>query len=415
MSPGRGLITVYAALTAASFFGFPIAALLPVMLGVASRPVSVVYRGAVLVASLAYVGAASRARRPVLPTPICWALGLLAIMLIARFMWDSLGAALPLDIDWDFLWTQVLIFNLGPVLPFLSVPSRDALAAAHNWCIWIGLLSVLAIGIGATLSFHHAQHGGRFATDVINPISVGVTGVSLFVVCLSAQGTGTVAFQNWQSATVRAVGGILGVVYCVLSASKGPLLSLVVVASVMFSYRFVRLHPRRQLLELAGVLLIICLLVVVGLVLSQHGLLTIYDRLSEAGSSRDQSTAWRVRAWTGALAQYNGSPLWGSGAVELTTRNYPHNFLLETMIAAGVGGLMVLLFLLALGSVAAHRILRDSPEYSWIVLLFLESVIVSLVSGSIYLVATLWIPLLMVFSAYQSRELAGDCLYPRQV
>ena len=414
LSVDRSLDLTYAALAAAAFFGFPIVALLPVVLGTGSRPISIVYRGAVLAASLAYAWGASRAQRPALPAPIRWALGLLATMLIARFAWDSLCAALPIDIDWDYLWGQVVVFNLGPVLPFLFAPGRNALNAAHKWCVWVGLVSVVAIGLGAALSFHHVQHGGRLSTDVMNPISVGLVGVSLFVVCLSTQGTEARSARAWWFTVARVAGGVTGVALCVLSASKGPLLGLVVVASAMFAYRFAKLQPRRRFIELFVALIIVTTLVVVMIALAQHGLLAIYGRLSEAGSSNDHSTAWRVQAWTGALAQFDGSPLWGSGAVELTTRFYPHNFILESMIATGVTGFLLLLYLLLLGFVAAHRMLSDAPALSWISLLFIESVIASLVSGSLYISATLWIPLLMVLGSYQARIVAGQYVNPSQ-
>ncbi len=69
--------------------------------------------------SLMYASWVLRKRPAALAVPAQWALGLLAIMLLARRAWDSFGAPLPLDLPWENLWAEVLVFVLIPALPFL--------------------------------------------------------------------------------------------------------------------------------------------------------------------------------------------------------------------------------------------------------------------------------------------------------
>ena len=407
----RTLDAGYAVLAACAFFGFPIAALVPVLLSMQSRPVSVAYRALVLTVSLAFLWRAARMRLPGIPLPIRWALGLLAAMLLARLAWDSLGAALPLDLPWDDLWAQVLIFALVPALPFLYLPEHMGLILARTMCTAAGVIAVMAIGIGALYSLSNFTGTGRLATDVINPITIGEVGVSLFIVCLSARAVDSKEQRRRWSTMVRVAGGMLGAAACVLSASKGPLLSLVAVATLMFGYRLVRLRPGRRLAELTVASLLIGVVVALGALLAQHGLLAVYNRLSELTS--DQSTAIRLQAWSGALAQFDASPLWGSAAVELSTRFYPHNSVLETMMATGVGGLVLVLLLQGWGALAAHRLLVATPQHSWIALLFVQHAIGGLVSGSVYLGGAYWISLLMLIGAYYAQTMAASILAPK--
>lgn len=400
----------YAVLVACTYFGFPIAALVPVVLGMPSRSISVVYRALMAAVSLVYAWWVSRKRPAALAVPVQWVLGLLVIMLLARLAWDSFGAPLPLDLPWENLWAEVLVVVLVPALPFLAVPDREALAMGRRLCRWAGIVAVFAAVVGALYSVRQFSLSSRLATDVINPITVGEIGVSLFIVVLSYSSTAHAILPRWMRVSGRIAGGVLGIAVCVLSASKGPLLSLVAVVLVMFCYRLVRLRFARQVQETCAVLVALALLAALAADLNERGVLTIYGRISDFAS--DQSTAMRLQAWDGALAQFNASPLWGSAAVELSTRYYPHNALLEVMMATGAAGLLLLLLLITWGAIAAHRVLTNAPEYSWIALLFVQHAVGALLSGSVYLNGASWISLLILLGIYHSLTATNTAAVP---
>ena len=127
----------------------------------------------------------------------------------------------------------------------------------------------------------------RLATDVINPITVGEIGVSLFIVVLSYSSTAHAILPRWMRVSGRIAGGVLGIAVCVLSASKGPLLSLVAVVLVMFCYRLVRLFAR-QVQETCAVLVALALLAALAADLNERGVLTIHvaSPISRATSRR---------------------------------------------------------------------------------------------------------------------------------
>ena len=402
MGPARAdriLVFGYAVLTAAAFFGFAIVALLPVALGLPSRPISVLYRAGVVAASFVYVWRAVACQRPLLPRHVLWPVGLLTAMLLLRMLWDSLVTPLPLDLPWDEYWLQVIAFALLPSLPYLLVPPAEALALARRLCIATGAIAVAAIAAGAYLSVHRFTSGSRLTTDVMNPIGIGEIGVSLFVVCLATPPPRTSPGSGRIALLLRAAGAVMGVILCIVSASKGPLLSLGVLSMVMFASRAASLPRHRRIAELSFATVVLVGLIALGIVLQQHGLLAIYDRFSDIAS--DRSTAVRLQAWLGAMGQFDSSPLFGSSFVELSTRFYPHNNVLETMMAVGVGGLLLLLLLLALSSAASLTVIVRARQWSWVALLFLQHAISGLLSGSIYRTGAFWISMLMILGVYR--------------
>jgi O-antigen ligase len=410
-SDDRLLTFGFAALTAAAFFGFAIVSLMPVALGVPSRPISTAYRIAVVLGSIVYVCWSAALRIDTLPKRVLWPVGLLAAMLLVRMLWDSLATGLPLDLPWDDYWLQVIAVEVLPALPFLFVPRATGLKLARQLCVAAGIIAVLAIAAGAYLSLRHMTSSSRLTTDVLNPIGIGEVGVSLYIVCLAAYPANAGLARKWLRILLRVGGGIMGAVLCVVSASKGPLLSLAAVTILMFGFRAARLPPARRRVELVLACIMLAGIVSLGVVLEQHGLLAIYNRFSDIAS--DRSTAIRVQAWFGAATQFDSSPLLGNSFVELSTRFYPHNSVLETMMATGVFGYALLLLVLALCSAAALGLMLHARELSWVALLFLQHAISGMLSGSIYRTGGYWISLLMVIGAFLMIHRSPAATMPR--
>src|SRR5206468_11292304 len=100
---------------------------------------------------------------------------------------------------------------------------------AQRLSLWMELVASVAIVIGVRMSIR-AYIGGRLATDVLNPISIGAAGVSLYLVS-----TSLTAHRKALPVVARALGAFAGVALCLLSASKGPLLELLGVLAVQLA------------------------------------------------------------------------------------------------------------------------------------------------------------------------------------
>lgn len=387
---------LYAALFAAMLFGFPIVALAPVLLHSASTPISSAYRLLIVFLSLSLVVIAARQGRPFLDKLAQRFTGLLVLLLLVRMIWDSMLGPLPMDLPWSFYWLQVLGITFIPSLAFLVVPEVRWLNLAHRVCFWFGLAAAVAIILGVVLSVAALFHGGRLETQVVNPITVGAVGASMYAVSstIVARGNSAINFG-------RIVAIWLGVTLCVLSASKGPLLQLLAVLLIQVlipSSSTTRSGVWVSVLVAASVL---CLGVVASIWASGGGGLVLLSRLADFGSQ--QSTLERVIAWRGALTQFNFSPFLGDSFVEYHLRQYPHNSFLESMMTVGITGLVLLSLLVTSGFFNALRKLRD-PNFRWIALLFVQQIIGEQTSGSLYFSQAFWILLLVVMSFGDIRE-----------
>ena len=385
----------YASLVALTYFGFPIISLLPLAMGSASRPVSIIYRAAVGGLSLLFPWLASRAGWRLMNPVAGGAIILLWILLLLRFIWDSNFAPLPLDLPWGETALEIVGIGLIPSIPFVFVPSTSAVVRARVVSLAFGLAAIAALAAGALFSLKSFVHSGRFATDVINPISVGSVGVSVVAFALARPAKVDEGI-SW-ARVLHLCGAGVGAVTCILSASKGPLLGLAAVLALYFVYRLVRLSPGRRLL---GIALVGSLLtsgaVAIAIFSDRLSSLPIYGRIANA--SHDPSTVMRLRAWDGALAQFDRSPLFGDNFVELSTRFYPHNALLEAMMTTGIAGLVLIVFVFGLGGLAIFRLGLSFPVAGWLAMLFVQRLVASMVSGGLYLNATLWAALLMLLA-----------------
>jgi len=139
---------------------------------------------------------------------------------------------------------------------------------------------------------------------------------------------------------------------------------------------------------------------VVGLVLvTEFTSFQVLERFSDFFT--DPSTTVRTRIMTDALLQFNESPVFGSSTVEYHERFYPHNILVESLMVGGIPCFAALAAYLVSAASAGVRIYQQLPERRWLVLLFVQYVIDSMLSGSLYSNATFWVTSLIVINGAQ--------------
>jgi O-antigen ligase len=130
---------------------------------------------------------------------------------------------------------------------------------------------------------------------------------------------------------------------------------------------------------------------------SENGVLSRFSTIS-TGLSADNATLGRIIAFQGAFDQFLSSPLWGSSIEEKITGFYPHNVILEALMATGiVGGLPFIAFTLW-ALVCAWRLARNASRHLWIGILAAQYFFGSMLSGSIYTSNTMWVLAALVLS-----------------
>jgi len=292
---------MYTALVAAMLFGFPLVSTVSVGLGLSSRMVSIPYRVAISATSIAWFAIATALDKRLIDRRVIWCVGLVALMLMLRMFWDRTVVSLPIDLQWGALSMQILGITVLPVLPFLFTVDRAQVVRTHSTSLWLGLGASVAIVIGVLLSIR-AYVGGRLATDVLNPISIGAAGVSLYVVSSSLT-----ASRRLVTFLARAVGALAGVGLCLLSASKGPLLELLAVIALQFAIPARPLTKAHRALYVAAIIVVIGIATGVAIWASGNAGLVLWSRLVNVSSDPSVPARWLL--WRGAMDQFDRSPM----------------------------------------------------------------------------------------------------------
>jgi O-antigen ligase len=376
-----------AAMYVLTIVGFPLVSTLPVLLGLDSQAVTLPYRAAIAALAVGiFFGWWVRGERILFTWPVRLTL-VLWVLLVARMFFDTVVD--PLPGKYEMPVEQIVLLSLGacfiPALAFLETPSPATLDLARRSIEVVGVIAMLLI---LMLGLRGVFYGGilrRLATPVLNPISVGHLGVSVFIVamCGLADSSAVAKVYRWLIIATS-------VVVIVASASRGPIAAALMAALV---YSFVR--RKRRHLGLAVLLLRLAVLAaVVGAVvyavnyLEEEGYISLIERFTD--TLGDIAAQERIAMAVGAWRQFTEHPLLGSSWVELQFYTYPHNIAVESLMAAGVVGGGLLLVSVGAAGLAALRLIAVSPALAWVGLIYLQYVVNGMFSGSLYLDATFW-------------------------
>lgn len=395
----------YGVLLACELFGFPLASVFPVFLGIKSRPISIAYRGFVVLLTIIFVTRALRQRWHVIKGPFALAALCLALLLLGRMLWDNTFADLPLNLPWDDQWTFLFGVTVLPTFAFIMVPPPGGFDILRKTGLWAGCVTIFMViaAVAFTLRTGGFRNlGGRLQTDVLNPISLAqmATSCLIFVNARSIAGT-TAKGRPWRTVG-RASMTLLCVLLVLASVSKGPILAMFAVIMLAAVFRG-HLDLRGSGLAARLFFLIFAMAAAIGviLVLDAYTPIQIVSRFVNAGA--DASTSTRLELIQGALSQFEESPLMGSAVVEYSSLYYPHNIIVEVMMTNGILGLAALLFVLFGCFYYSGRILLKMPSERWIALLFVQYFIVSMFSGSLYYDASTWATTLIVLASVQAQ------------
>jgi O-antigen ligase len=414
--PAKLLLALLYALT---LVGFPLASTLPIVLGVGSQAVTVPFRLLVvaLTAGALYFCLLRRARlvagATVLLSLALW------LMLLGRVFLDTVFDPLPGEPGMPV--SQYLLLSIGagflPALAFLEVPTTATLDVARRVTEVLGAIALAALLYLGLRGAFEGRIFSRLSTEILNPISVGHLGASVFLVTLAGLAT-----SRGLAKLLRMLLIVLSLVVVVASVSRGP-----IVAALLLAIVHVLLGQLRRGLSMGGLLLRIG--TIAGAVVLFAAAIVFIESTTNAqitsrfyGGFGDASSQERMLLFRGAWQQFSEQPLTGHAYVELGLMTYPHNLLLETMMATGVIGLAVLLLVLLGATLAGGRVLLADARTAWPALLLLQYLIALMFSGSILLDGRFWAMLFAVLAidaglraARPARvaERAGEPVQPR--
>jgi len=368
---------------------------LPTVLGVGSQVVTVPFRLLVvaLTAGALYFCLLRRASltagATVLLSLALW------LMLLGRVFLDTVFDPLPGEPGMPV--SQYLLLSIGagflPALAFLEIPTTATLDVARRVTEVLGAVALAALLYLGLRGAFEGRIFSRLSTEILNPISVGHLGTSVFLVTLAGLAT-----SRGLAKLLRMLLIVLSLVVVVASVSRGP-----IVAALLLAIVHVLLGQVRRGLSLGGLLLRIGM--IAGAVVLFAAAIVFIESTTNAqitsrfyGGFGDASSQERMLLFRGAWQQFSEQPLLGHAYVELGLMTYPHNLVLETMMATGVVGLAVLLLVLLGAMLASGRVLLADARTAWPALLLLQYLIALMFSGSILLDGRFWAMLFAVLA-----------------
>jgi len=318
-------------------------------------------------------------------------LGLFWTMYVARMVADTVVFPQELSLPRG----EYFLYGLGttfiPMLALFARPTEATLRLAIRLLIGMGFVALTAVlYIGARLvtsgEITLAASSGRFELLTLDPISLGHVGVALATASVATLRISP-SRSSWRSAPLLAAVA-LGVAGAGMSASKGPLLALLLNMGWLILLDWRKGNRRRA--TLAAVIL-----PTLGLQLAFF----FEDRLGFGVISRFQtalndpsvaSVSVRLDTLSRAWAQFLAHPFLGSSLEERVALIYPHNLTIESFMAVGaVGGLMYLVFQ-CIGIFRAVRVILTRPTAAWVGILCLQYVLSSMFSGSLFGSGAMW-------------------------
>jgi O-antigen ligase len=383
-----------ALLLALSVVGFPFASTIPVVLSLPSTVATVPFRGLVLGLALwaffrwMLVGGRLYSGMALLPMLALWTL------LIARLAWDTIID--PISRVTDPEVGQFLALGLGatflPALAFLERPGDETLRTASRLIQLLGFVCVLAVFWLGVTTLREGAVFQRLGIATLNPVSVGHLGASVFIVtacaalharrhCLAVP-----AWLRWG----RILSMLCACGAVVASFSRGPAAAVVFAAAMLMLFHegFARSALKRLVAGLAIASAFVAAAVALVLYLEQNAIISAVFRLSQG--LQDTASRERLSMAENALQQFESAPLLGDLLVERGLMTYPHNFVVETLMATGYPGGILLAVCLGLGTWYAWRLVRAAGEAAWLGLLYFQYLVLQLTSGSVFLGGTFW-------------------------
>ena len=380
-------------------FGYPVVSFIPAILkSTDSQLFSIPFRALYLILSIVVI----IKFKTVKANGRNIAIGLIIlfwVMYFIRLGYDSLFNAdiivTPLSTYW--------LFGLGvcfiPMLAFRAVINYKtgvmALTVSYILCALVNIMGLFQ-NIGSVDEFSEVRAQGN---DFLNPISYGLAGGALAILSL-------VLFIRNRKAGLKSYLFLLpiplGIWTLIISLSRGPIIDFLIMLILLF-YNSLKSVYAKVLSLIAVTFLLVSLVISFDLPVSDN----IVKVLQSTGGSGNQSDEIRLQLMRGGWDQFIHNPIVGDLIEERTLHTYPHNLVIEALMACGlVAGLIHVITIIK--SCIQTNLLLKSQTTSWVALLFGMQLLSSMFAGGIYVDYPFWYLLVLTNTIYFQQKLAKE-------
>lgn len=360
---------VYALFLALTLTGYPLAGVVTSMLGQEGSTISYAFRILVLLLGLVLAGQAFLRGRPATPPAIVM---IFFSFYLVRLYYDAFIDPLQ---GADF----ALYFFVGVVL----APCLAAAIAIHGYdetkfalsTFWVGTIACVSITLLHLAGWADRDaESGRLSFDALNPITVGFTGLFTLLAIIMLWRKRPNMFP------IFLIGGAFAAYSIVEAASRGP------AAAGAFTIAILALVRRNYL--------VFAVLLIAGawfVYFADNSTLRLLSRFEGIGT--DASSSERLFFMQNAINEALDHPLFGHAYAETVTFNSPHNLLIESGLAIGMGGV-------ALMAVLYYQIARRAwrfakVQYTFLAALLCCAFVNANVSASLWSSVEFWLPLIL--------------------
>ncbi|MDB5129229.1 O-antigen ligase family protein [Mucilaginibacter sp.] len=185
-----------------------------------------------------------------------------------------------------------------------------------------------------------------------------------------------------------------------LGASRGSLIALYV------PFLMIMISKKRSVFANVKIIVLILLSMVILFYLAQLFGSNLFERLSNTDKdiSQGNSSAIRTVIWKQSWAQFTEHPIAGDKFQVVGFAFYPHNIIIEALQTTGILGTLPLLLLIIKGLTASFKVLKFEQRYSWVVVIFIQSLVQNMFSGALYKAGWFWFSLALVITLNISIE-----------
>lgn len=388
-------LNVFSALTLVvivlGFGGYPLVASIAAIATSPATSMSIGVRAVVVVAAMTIIA------RAVLRADLTRRVDVLMLaatafwgLYLVRLFMDTLIANPGLSRDVSYYWLWAVGGCLIPMMGLaLSSARREALSQSVP-LLWLLLfISGAVAALVGTGQIDDARYGliqtGRLRLESLNPISLGHLGVSLAIVSLwrLIQSDRRTLLYIVLNATAVLIGAYL----VAAASSRGPMLAAVVCGVVLVF----ALPARARLAGFGFIAMAIPAVAWIGALLQGRSEFLVLKRLSLLDRSAENDGSGRLDLYAQAMQDFSRSPFLGHHLEQIDFGSYPHNIVVESFMALGILGGVLMLILVVGCLVRAVRVCATDAILGVFGLLFIQYFVGGLVSGALYSVLYFWL------------------------
>tara|TARA_B110000879_G_scaffold212420_1_gene308596 strand:+ start:6742 stop:7617 length:876 start_codon:yes stop_codon:yes gene_type:complete len=248
-------------------------------------------------------------------------------------------------------------------------------------------------GLDAGIS---GRHQGNAAVSTISFGHFGATALILSVYALYYKNT------TFLSKLALLAIILIGLFFVLRAGSRGPLLALVVVFIFLYFARFRRLFESLVAVSIALFILSLS----TNLIVEAIGTISPLLEARLIASFEESGFGSRDRYYAEAIDLFLKSPAWGSQYLinfgDGSAPDYAHNILLDSLMATGILGTILLLYFLSIGLMKSNYLLKKNHPEGWLALLLVQQIVFNMTSGAFYLNPTLSALLVVILLNYRN-------------